>query len=119
MTSWCIINVDQHAVVTMKAQNITPALVKEYQGLGLGEVTLHDVISAKATGTSPAFIKSGRVFSHSGNSPATAADHVRNAKSAVTLTRLIRHLGTVSDTVTGHVSFFRTIRTAYVIDTSG
>ena len=51
-------------LVALKAQDVTPALVKEYKSLGLEDVDLDDVVGAKATGTSPAFIKSMRAKGH-------------------------------------------------------
>ena len=42
--------------VSMKSQNITPALVKEYKALGYEDLSVDDVVAAKATGTTPAFI---------------------------------------------------------------
>ncbi|MEO6456564.1 MAG: hypothetical protein ABIN97_20985, partial [Ginsengibacter sp.] len=43
---------------------VTPSLIKQYNDLGLDKVTLEDVIGAKATGTSPSFIKSMRDKGH-------------------------------------------------------
>ncbi|HMF73308.1 MAG TPA: hypothetical protein VK616_17630 [Flavitalea sp.] len=48
----------------MKAQHITPEIMKEYKALGFSNLSVEDVVSAKATGTSPGFIASMKQKGH-------------------------------------------------------
>lgn len=56
-------NIPADNFIAMKSQNITPDLVKEYKSLGF-DVDLDEIVGAKATGTTPAYIKSMRAKGH-------------------------------------------------------